>query len=92
MLISGKCLEKKILEKENMDIVVKVDDTQITEVNCQKLLGATIDNRLNYEEHIDRLCRKLSKQLGLSKSIETPKAGSPDYFGCRKDDTFNCYV
>ncbi|CAB4002641.1 Hypothetical predicted protein [Paramuricea clavata] len=53
MLISGKRLEKKILEKGNMDIAVKVDDTQITEVNCQKLLGVTIDNRLNYEEHID---------------------------------------
>ena len=38
MLISGKRLEKKILEKGNMDIAVKVDDTQITEVNCQKLL------------------------------------------------------
>ncbi|CAB4041025.1 Hypothetical predicted protein, partial [Paramuricea clavata] len=67
MLISGKRLEKKILEKGNMDIAVKVDDTQITEVNCQKLLGVTIDNRLNYEEHIDRLCRKLLKQLGLLK-------------------------
>ena len=69
MLISRKRLEKKMLEKVNLEIAVKVGDTQITEVSCQKLLGVTIDNRLNYEEHIDRLCRKLSKQLGLLKHI-----------------------
>ena len=69
MLISGKRLEKKMLEKVNLEIAVKVGDTQITEVNCEKLLGVTIDNRLNNEEHIDRLCRKLSKQLGLLKHI-----------------------
>ncbi len=68
-MLNGKRLEKKMLEKVNLEIAVKVGDTQITEVNCQKLLGVTIDNRLNYEEHIDRLCRKLSKPLGLLKHI-----------------------
>ena len=46
MLISGKRLEKKNRKKPCCQ-------------NCQKHRGVTIDNRLNYEEHIDRLCRNV---------------------------------
>ena len=44
-MLNGKRLEKKMFEKVNLEIAVKVGDTQITEVNCEKLLGVTIENR-----------------------------------------------
>ena len=47
----------------------RILDTQIDQVSCQKLLGVILDENLNYETHIDHLCKKLSKQLGLLKHI-----------------------
>ena len=49
----------------------RILDTQIDQVSCQKLLGVILDENLNYETHIDHLCKKLSKQLGLLKHIST---------------------
>ena len=41
---------KKSLEKSLSD--------KIKEVNTQKLLGLHIDNRLNFAEHVNAICKK----------------------------------
>ena len=37
--------------------------TKIETKDTAKLLGITIDNKLNFEEHISELCKKASMQL-----------------------------
>ena len=59
LLITGKRLGKKILEKNNgnLDLTVRLgNDQEIEQVSCQKLLGVTLDKGLTYEApHIDNL-------------------------------------
>ena len=73
LLITGKRLEKKILANENgnLALAVRLGNTQIDQVSCQKLLGVTLDKDLTYEAHIDHLCKKLSKRLGLLKHVSS---------------------
>ena len=44
---------------------VKIDDSVIEQVSSHKILGVVIDSQMNYESHIDELCKKLSKRKGL---------------------------
>ena len=48
---------------------VKIDDPVTEQVSSHKILGVVIDSRMNYESHIDELCKKLSKRIGLLKHI-----------------------
>ena len=48
---------------------VKIDDSVIEQVSSHKILGVVIDSQMNYESHIDELCKKLSKRIGLLKHI-----------------------
>ena len=43
--------------------------TVIEQVSSHKILGVVIDSQVNYESHIDELCKKLSKRIGLLKHI-----------------------
>ena len=43
--------------------------TVIEQVSSHKILGVVIDSQVNYESHIDELCKKLSKRIGLLKPI-----------------------
>ena len=47
----------------------KIDDSVIEQVSSHKILGVDIDSQMNYESHIDELCKKLSKRIGLLKHI-----------------------
>ena len=38
-------------------------------MGSQKLLGVIVDQNMNFEDHIDSLCKQLSKRLGLMKHI-----------------------
>ena len=42
---------------------------KIEQVVRHKLLGLTINEDLNYEVHVDELCNKLFKRLGLLRHI-----------------------
>ena len=54
-----KC--KLIITKENTS--VKIGNDIIKSVNSVKLLGITIDNRLNFKEHLTNICKKVSNKL-----------------------------
>ena len=45
--------------KSNSELNVTVSNNQIEQVNAQKLLGVKIDAQLNFNEHIDDICKKL---------------------------------
>ena len=45
------------------DISISVDGTIIPMVSSAKLLGVTIDERLNFDVHVDLICKKASRQI-----------------------------
>ena len=52
MLVTGKRLESKF--SDNCSLHLKLNGTEIKQVNSQKLLGVTIDNKLSFDDHIER--------------------------------------
>jgi len=68
LLVMGKRLRKRIVQ-DSGKLVVKGDNTEIENFVNQKLLGMIIDEDLTYEVHVDELCNKLSKRLGLLRHI-----------------------
>ena len=54
--------------------------------NTMEFLGVTIDDKLNFENHIDKICRKVSQQNygGIKKDAETVK--------CRQTSTLFCFM
>ena len=40
-------------------------DQELKQENSLKLLGVTIDDKLNFHEHIAGLCRKISQQISV---------------------------
>ena len=61
MLVTGKRLESKF--SDNCSLHLKLNGTEIKQVNSQKLLGVTIDNKLSFDDHIERLCKKLTQKI-----------------------------
>ena len=52
------------------DLTLHINDEKITNVECQKLLGIHIDNKLTWTYHIDKVCKKLVSKLYLLKRIQ----------------------
>ena len=70
LLVHGKRIPAKLDEDTPLLLDVKIDDSVIEQVSSHKILGwAVIDSQMNYESHIDELCKKLSKRIGLLKHI-----------------------
>ena len=68
MLGVGKRLRKRLpIDMPILDI--NLNETKIEQVPNYKLLGVNFDQDLTYEAHIDKLCKKLSKRLGLLRRI-----------------------
>ena len=44
---------------------VYMNSQEISEVETTKFLGIIIDNRLNWKHHIDSICNKVSKNIGI---------------------------
>ena len=47
-----------LLSNPNPHISVKVDQYEISNSNCEKLLGIIIDNKLIFNNHVAGLCKK----------------------------------
>ena len=68
MMAVGKRLRKRF-EGETLSLQLSLNDKEIEIVRSHKLLGMKIDQDLTYDEHIDELCKKLSKRIGLLRHI-----------------------
>ena len=42
---------------------IKIGNDVITSENSVKLLGVTIDIKLNFNEHVDNICKKANNKL-----------------------------
>ena len=58
----------KLNEDTSLRLDVKIDDSVVEQVSSHKILGVVIDSQMNYKSHIDELCKKLSKHIGLLKA------------------------
>ena len=61
-LVTGQRLEKK-LDSQTLNLMSL--GNSIEQVNSDRLLGLIIDGKLNCEERIDELSRKLAQRLGV---------------------------
>ena len=64
LLVTGKRLEKKVLDK---DLKISCNGTEIEQVTSQKLLGVKLDSHLSFTEHI---CKKVSQRIAVLKKIK----------------------
>ena len=67
LLVTGKRLEKKALDK---DLKISCNGTEIEQVTSQKLLGVKLDSHLSFTEHIDDLCKMVSQRIAVLKKIK----------------------
>ena len=68
LLVTGKRLRQRMVQNTGK-LGVKTDNAEIEQVANHKLLGMIIDEDLTYEVHVDKLCSKCSKRLGLLRRI-----------------------
>ena len=51
------------------NLILKISDTEIICEEVVKLLGVDIDYKLNFDQHINDLCRKAGQQLNVLKRL-----------------------
>ena len=66
MLVAGKRLHKKM---SSTSLTIHVNSVELEQVQSHKLLGVIIDTQLNFNEHIDNLCKKLTQRVTVLKKI-----------------------
>ena len=66
MLISTK-QKHKILKSRDEDLKLKIRNNELEVVQKRKYLGVTIDNSLNWKEHIKSVSTKVPKAIGFLK-------------------------
>ena len=52
-----------LLSEPNEELSIKVDNLDIKNSKCQKLLGIKIDNKLTFDDHVSSICTKASQKL-----------------------------
>ena len=62
-------IDKKTTNYTNKKIQISNEDIQI--VPSVKLLGITIDNRLNFNEHVSSICKSAANQLNALVRLKT---------------------
>ena len=67
LLVTGKRLEKKI---SNRALKIACNGSEIEQVTSQKLLGVTLDSHLNFNEHVNNLCKTVAQRIAVLKKIK----------------------
>ena len=62
---SSNCSRQKKTKDQNLTF--NLEGNQIECESEVKLLGVTIDFKLNFNEHISNICKKASRQLNVNK-------------------------
>ena len=57
-------------KNKGAELAFKCDESQIPMSKTMELLGVTIDDKLNFENHIAKICRKVSQQIAVLKRMQ----------------------
>ena len=83
---TGKRIEKRMNKQQ---LQIKLNATELKQVNSQKILGVAIDHKLPFDDHIDELCNnKLCQKIVVFSRIkkflplEQRKAYDNDCISC----------
>ena len=57
---TGKC---HLIMSTNNNPEIQVGDSLIKAIDCEKLLGLKIDYKLNFDDHVNSLCKKANSKL-----------------------------
>ena len=57
-------------KNKGAELAFKCDESQILISKTMELLGVTIDDKLNFENHIAKICRKVSQQIAVLKRMQ----------------------
>ena len=66
LLVTGKRIPCKL---DNCSLELKLVNSDIEQVDGQKLLGVTIDKHLSFDVHVEELCKKLSQRIAVLRKI-----------------------
>ena len=55
--------------KPNQSLRIKIFDALIKQVDSTKYLGITFDSNLTWKSHVNGLCLKLSKTVGILSKV-----------------------
>ena len=61
-----------ILPNKNLQVnnVIKIGDQPLSEVSEASFLGVTIDHQFTWKLHINIVCKKISKCIGILKKVK----------------------
>jgi len=54
-----------VVSPRQVELAFKCNESRIHISNTMELLGVTIDDKLNFENHIAKICRKVSRQIAV---------------------------
>ena len=55
--------------KPNYSLRIQIDDAPIKQVDSTKYLGITFDSNVTWKSHVNELCLKLSKTVGILSKV-----------------------
>ena len=58
-----------LMVSSNEHASMKLDNIEIKNSNCEKLLGVKIDSKLNFKEHLDGIIKKASRKINTLSRI-----------------------
>ena len=61
--------KRHIVTSESKDLVINVENNQITNSKREKLLGIKIDHELAFNAHIDEICKKAGQKMNALSRI-----------------------
>ena len=58
-----------LIVSSNEHVSMKLDNIEIENSNCERLLGVKIDSKLNFKEHLDGIIKKASRKINALSRI-----------------------
>ena len=58
-----------LIVSSNEHVSMKLDNIEIENSNCERLLGVKIDSKLNFKEHLDGIIKKASRKINVLSHI-----------------------
>ena len=50
---------------QRVSIELKIDGEKLSEIDKTKFLGVIIDNKLSWKEHVNYICGKIARGIGV---------------------------